>query len=152
MPGMKGAVAGAAGVAVALIAAALVPYTSALAAPMAFFEPFRSLGSPGAGVLAWDVLVVFGLALAVPTVAVLLPLLRAGLASRWVHLAVFFLVCVACIRFVLPAALGWPIVLPTAWWQVSPEVTLLLATALVWRLRALWPKNSSNPRPLRGAP
>ena len=151
MRDMKGVIAGAAGAAVALVATAVVPYTLALAAPIGFFEPFRALGSTGAGILAWEVLVVFGLALAVPTVAVLLPLARAGVTARWVHLVAFVCVCIACFRFLLPAALGSSVTLPTEWWQLSPEVALLLAVLLVSRFRTLWPNNSSKPTPLRGA-
>lgn len=120
---------------------ALIPvvgYSNAIAAPQGFFEWFRSSLSVEFGVLAWDMLVVYG-------IPVGLPIALATLVVCWIsnlprrYAAAFVAAGALLALFVLiPMYSGEPQTRPLLWWASALEYSILIgaaAGAFAWRRR-----------------
>jgi len=140
------------GVLTAFLAVFTIAITAAIAAPMGFFDWFKSRGILTAGLFLWDLAVVFGLGLG--TVVLLSLLASFRLAAR--PLVGFTILFVA--GFLLTSHVIVPIIYgtPLSFFYLRPvngfalEVSLILAAVSALLLaRRLWPNNSFKPNLLR---
>lgn len=142
------------GFVVALIAAFVLPYTSAIAAPGLFFDWFQSMSSLQVGLLLWDLIVVSGLGLGLPACIALLWAFRLFTISN-LACTTFFVTGVLLTSYVLvpllyKTSLSAMFVRP--WWAYGMEASLILAAITALALnRWLWPNNRFNPDAIKPA-
>lgn len=135
------------GFVVAVIAACVLPYTSAIAAPGVFFDWLQSRGSLQIGLLLWDLVVVSGLALGLPACIALLWAFRlftiSNLACTTFFVTGVLLTAFSLVPFLDKISLSAMFVRP--WWAYGLEASLTLAVITALSLdHWLWPNNRFN--------
>lgn len=132
-----------------------IAITAAIAAPISFFDWFKSRDALTAGIFIWDLAVVYGLGLGVLAFLLLLA------AFRLVARPSFWSALLFVMGFLLTAHLAVPISsgTPLSFFYSRPvngfalEVSLIVAAVGALLLaRRLWPNDSFKPSPHRYRP
>lgn len=127
-----GLIAFAAGAVLALVMVPLVARMAAVVAPASVFAWFASHQLATLGIFLWDVLIVFGLSIALPAAVLLLVLIRrahghGAIMGAYMGAGIFFSLYVTA-----PLLSGQAMLSPAnlAWWQQGLIASLLLAFGL----------------------
>lgn len=119
------------GVGMAFAMVPLIAHTMAIVAPANVFAWSMEHAALEFALFAWDTLVVYGLGIALPCVAVLLLLFRLSRNNSMAMAACLGVGVVLAIYVLVPLALGQARISPFTfpWWQHGLIASLLLATA-----------------------
>jgi hypothetical protein len=140
----------AAAVLMPFVAIQLLGTTVAWSTPASYFATFKAADALLLGLMLWDAFVIFGVAYGIPALVVLLVLRGICVIRSLPDIVLFVFAGIVALRLA-PIYLGTPLIWPSEWWHLGPELTyVLVGVAGVVALR-LWPNNSFKPTPLRGA-
>lgn len=120
------------GTVLAIVLVPVLARTNAIAAPPALFAWFKGNGLLPLELFSWDVLVVYGLSIALPAIVSLVLLFRFFSSHRIVSAASFSIAVLVSLYLFVPLYFGQPGVSPFGlpWWQHGLVVALLLAFGL----------------------
>ena len=135
-------IAFAVGAALALMMVPLVARTAAVVAPEGVFAWFVGHQLATLGIFLWDVLIVFGLSIALPAAVTLLGLMRLAHGHGAAMGACMGAGILFSLYVVAPLLLGQPMLSPANlwWWQQGLPASLLLAFGLALGVARALPK------------